>query len=60
MFKKPLSDADKHRKRHHKIFRNIPPIPLTSRRSDDDISREIKRQPDLKKRSACSIDMVQI
>src|SRR6185369_11799177 len=52
MIKKILSDAEdnKHRKRRHGIFHNIPPAPPSPRRLDDDFGKEIKRVTrDLKK-----------
>jgi len=45
MIKKILSDVEdnKHRKRRHGIFHNIPPAPPLPRRLDDDFGKEIKR-----------------
>jgi hypothetical protein len=33
------SEDNKHRKKHHRVFRNIPPTPSTPRRLDDDVSK---------------------
>src|SRR4051812_31745484 len=45
MIKKILSNVEdnKHRKKRHGIFHNIPPAPPLPRRLDDDFGKEIKR-----------------